>query len=144
MYPSEIVADLKEKLAILQKVPVHQQRLVFKQSVLENPYRLGSSGVCSGSTVNLVLDTTATVAAASVKFTAPSVSPALSISHFSIKLPLSQLCDRPLHPPSPHLSPITLPPSALHLLHIYDVPSDGFIMFLKYLYSRQLVLGSGE
>ena len=65
-----------------------------------------------------------------------SISPALSIAHLTLGLGLEQLGGvqrSPLQPPK-----MPLPPHITHILHIYDVPSTGFEMFVKYLYSGEL------
>ena len=43
--PSELVADLKEKISLTQGIPVLEQRLVFMQNELHNHLTLHCSGV---------------------------------------------------------------------------------------------------
>lgn len=134
--PSELVADLKEKLSLTQGIPVPEQRLVFMNDEIHNPTTISACGIVAGSTVHLVLVVSGTTTHTTSYFTS-ALNPALSISHLSLKLGLEQLVSTqhtPLHQPPK----VPLPPHIIHIVHVYDVPSDGFWMLLRYLYSGEL------
>lgn len=136
--PSELVADLKEKISLTQGIPILQQRLVFMQNELHNNLTLHCCGVTAGSTLNLVLIASAVDSAPTTYFTS-SISPALSIAHLTLGLGLEQLGGVQRLPLQP--AKVPLPPHITHILHIYDVPSSGFEMFVRFLYCGELAAG---
>ena len=142
--PSELVADLKEKLTLAQGIPIPEQRLVFMNNEIHNSSTISACGIVAGSTIHLVLVVSAATTHTTSYFTS-ALNPALSISHLSLKLGLEQLVSTqrtPLHQPPK----VPLPPHIMHIVHVYDVPSDGFLLLLRYLYSGELArdTSSGE
>ena len=133
---SELVADLKEKVTLSQGIPTPEQRLVFLQNELQNESSLGSCGVGVGATVHLVLIASA-MSSQTTSYFSSMISPSLSITHFTLGLGLDRLTNTQR---TPHQPPrIPLPPHISHIVHLYDVPAQGFKVFVKYLYSMQLV-----
>ena len=137
--PSELVADLKEKLSLAQGISVAEQRLVFMNNEIHDLSTITTCGVGTGATVHLVLVAAASPTPSTCYFTSVS-NPALSISHLSLGLGLEQLAStqrNPLHQPPK----VPLPPHITHIVHIHDIPSEGFKLFLRYLYSGELASG---
>lgn len=137
--PSELVADLKEKLSLAQGISVAEQRLVFMNNEIHDLSTIATCGVGTGATVHLVLVAAASPTPSTCYFTSVS-NPALSISHLSLGLGLEQLAStqrNPLHQPPK----VPLPPHITHIVHIHDIPSEGFKLFLRYLYSGELTSG---
>ena len=90
---SELVVDLKEKICLVHGVPMHEQRLVFKQQELQDVNTFEESEVLSGSTLHLVLVMTeqqdpTTMA---TMFRCPNMTPTLSINHFKVGFSTEQL-----------------------------------------------------
>ena len=137
--PSELVADLKEKLSLAQGISVTEQRLVFMNNEIHDPSTIATCGVGAGATIHLVLVAAASPTPSTCYFTSV-INPALSISHLSLGLGLEQLAStqhNPLHQPPR----VPLPPHITHITHIHDIPSEGFKLFLQYLYSGELTSG---
>lgn len=135
----ELVRDLKEKVSLCHGTPVREQRLVFMDCELQNEQTLGSCGITAGTTLHLVLvaPPATTPGGLPTTYFTSVVNPSLSISHLTLGLGLDQLT-----PPqtAPHHRParLPLPPHIAHIVHVYDVPLDGFRAFVKYLYSGEL------
>lgn len=142
--PGELVADLKEKISLAQGIPIIEQRLVFMQNELHNQSSFRNCGVVAGSTLHLVLVASVLGPQATSYFTSV-VNPALSISHFNLGLGLERLVTAPPSSSLHHPPKVPLPPHITHILHLYDIPSEGFKMFVQFLYSRELdAEGSSE
>ena len=137
--PSELVAELKEKISLAQGISVTEQRLVFMNNEIHDPSTIATCGVGTGATIHLVLVATPSPTPSTCYFTSV-INPALSISHLSLGLGLEQLAStqrNPLHQPPR----VPLPPHITHIVHIHDIPSEGFKLFLRYLYSGELTSG---
>ncbi len=134
---SELVQDMKEKLSLCQGTPVLEQRLVFMQNELPNEQSLGSCGIGAGATVHLVLVAPTPGDHVTTYFTSV-VSPSLSISHVTLGLGLDRLMT-PRGSPYHHPPRVALSPHIAHIVHVYDVPSNGFTAFVRYLYSGELM-----
>ena len=140
--PSEYVVDLKEKISLAQGFPIAEQNLVFQQTSLVNSTTLSSCGVSRGAELTLmsVGTSTGTTTTTTTYFTS-ILNPSLSIAHFTLGLRLDSLLvgrAAPVSPPNQaHRQP--LPPHLSHIVHVHDVPYEGFQMLLVYLYSRQLM-----
>ena len=134
---SELVADLKERIALAQGVPILEQRLVFMQNELQNETPINQTGLETGSTLHLVL-VAPTGSSQPTSYFSSSVSPSLSVTHFRLGLGLEQLL--PVGQSSLHLRPphLPLPPHLCHIVHMHDVPSPAWKVFVYYLYCRQL------
>ena len=138
--PTELVVDLKEKISLVEAVPVPGQRLFFNQSELGNKTRFNQTGIGDGSVVHLVVTPPAPCQPEqqqTMYFTS-SVSPSLSIHHLYLGLGLDRLI--PMGGASPSLRPprLPLPPHICHIVHMYDVPHPAWAAFVHYLYSQQL------
>jgi hypothetical protein len=149
----EVVRDLKEKICLAHSIPVLQQRLVFKQQELPDNSTFESLQIHSGATLHLVLVASELLTPTPGPcYTCPGLNPMLSIHHFSIGLSAEQLacfadtpsCKQttPLHQ---HTSPVQSPPHRIslpshitHLVHAHDTLWNGFWMFLRYIYARNL------
>ena len=142
----ELVVDLKEKIYLVHGIPVHEQRLVFKQQVLQDASSFGESEVLSGCTVHLVLVTaelqdSAVMGTTTTTFRCPSMTPTLSIHHFKVGFSTEQLShftSLQTTPLQPHPHRISLPSHLAHIVHVYDVPYRALWMFLRYLHCRTL------
>ncbi len=134
----EMVQDLKEKISLAQGTPVLEQRLIYMDAELHNEQTLASCGVSAGATVHLVLVVPATTPGSFLTtFFTSMVSPSLSIAHLTLGVGLDRLA-APQASPHHHPPRVPLPPHITHIVHVYDVPSDGFRAFVRYLYSGEL------
>ena len=139
----ELVVDLKEKICLVHGIPIHEQRLVFKQQELDDGCPLKEYDVIPGSMINLVISiTTEQDSLAGVTtFRCPNMNPALSIHHFKVGFSPEQLahCSAlQTTPLQPRPQRISLPAHLTHIVHVYDVPYSSLWTFLRYLYCRTL------
>ena len=130
---SEYVTDLKERLSLTQGIPVEEQRLVYLNNELVDTVTISDCGVQPGATIHLVLITT--VEPRPPPLALPGPSPWLSIAHLRVELGLErfQQLTSLQAPPTP-----TLPRHTAHILHIYDIPREGFQLFIRLLYTGQV------
>lgn len=136
--PGELVRDLKEKLCLVQGVPLPQQRLLFMQQELQDERTFQSYPIQPDATLHLVLVTSGANVPA-VSYRSPNITPTLSITHVSLGLKLDELLKS-----SGNTSPsdvVSLAPHLAHLVHLHDMHyHPGFLLFLEYLYgSRQFL-----
>ena len=136
--PNELVVDLKEKIALSEGVPIPQQRLIFTESELRNEAVIGQTGIGEGSSLRLILIPTLPGHRQSTSYFTSCSNPSLSITHCTLGLCLNQLL--PVGGASPKLLPphLPLPPHIVHIVHMYDTPFQAWMLFVHYLYSRQL------
>ena len=137
---NELVLDLKEKICLVHGIPLHEQRLVFKQQELPDGSTFVEHEVMSGCTLHLVLaeQEPPTI---TTTFRCSNMNPTLSIHHLKIGFSTEQLsCCSLLQttPLQPHPQRISLPAHLTHIVHVYDVPYPALWMFLRYLYCRTL------
>ena len=141
--PSELVADLKEKISLSEGIAVSEQRLVFMQRELQNETEIKQNRIGDGSTVHLALVATSSAQRQlETSYFTSCVNPSLSLAHFRLGLGLEQLlpaggASLQLHPPR-----LPLPPHICHIVHMYDVPFPAWAVFVEYLYSGLLSKGS--
>lgn len=139
VHPDEYVVDLKQKISLDQGYSVADQNLIFGEKSLINFTTLGSCGVIGESKLTLILVGNSTTTA-TTSCVASHINPALSIGHLSLGLRLDSLVGggAPVsptalareHPVSSHIS---------RIVHVHDVPYEGFRMLAVYLYCRDLV-----
>ena len=142
VHPSEYVVDLKEKISLAQGYPISELNLIFQDKALINSTTLSSCGVSralSELTLMLLGGSNTTIHTMTTFFTS-AINPSLSISHLNLGLRLDSLLmgGAPVAPPNlAHRQP--LPSHLSHIVHVHDVPFEGFQMLLIYLYSKNLM-----
>ncbi len=142
VHPSEYVVDLKEKISLSQGHPISELNLIFQDKALINSTTLSSCGVSRTSselTLMLLGGSNTTIHTTTTFFTS-AINPSLSISHLNLGLRLDSLLmgGAPVAPPTlAHRQP--LPSHLSHIVHVHDVPFDGFQMLLVYLYCKNLM-----
>lgn len=142
VHPSEYVVDLKEKISLAQGYPISELNLIFQGKALVNSTTLSNCGVSRASSelTLMLLGGSNTTIYTSMTFFTSVINPALSISHLNLGLRLDSLLmgGVPVAPPNlAHRQP--LPSHLLHIVHVHDIPFDGFQMLLVYLYSKHLM-----
>ncbi len=142
VHPSEYVVDLKEKISLAQGYPISELNLIFQDKALINSMTLSSCGVsiASAELTLMLLGGSNTTIHTTMTFYTSTLNPALSISHLNLGLRLDSLLmgGAPVAPPN--LAPRQpLPPHLLHIIHVHDIPYEGFQMLLVYLYSKNLI-----
>lgn len=145
----ELVLDLKEKICLVHGIPVHEQRIVFKQQELQDSSSFVESEVQSGSTLHLVLVMTEaelvdSAPVPTTTFRCPNMTPTLSIHHFRVGFSpeqLSHCASLQPTPLQPHPQCTSLPSHLTHIVHVYDVPYSALWSFLRYLHCRALQEG---
>ena len=142
VHPSEYVVDLKEKISLAQGYPISELNLIFQDKALVNSTTLSSCGVSRASselTLMLLGGSNTTIHTTTTFFTS-AINPSLSIGHLNLGLRLDSLLmgGAPVAPPNlAHRQP--LPSHLLHIVHVHDIPFEGFQMLLIYLYSKDLM-----
>ena len=123
--PSELVLDLKQKLALSENVSIPEQQLVFEQSELRNENVIGRTGLREGSRVHLTLATPPLGHPQQTTYFTSCVNPSLSSTHFQLGRGLEQL----VGVASPRRRPrrVPLPPHIFHRVHVYDVPYHAWV-----------------
>ena len=143
VHPSEYVVDLKEKISLAQGYPISELNLIFQDKALINSMTLSSCGVsrvASELTLMLLGASNTTTIHTTTTFFTSAINPSLSISHLNLGLRLDSLLmgGAPVAPPTlAHRQP--LPSHLAHIVHVHDVPFDGFQMLLVYLYCKNLM-----
>ena len=140
MRPSELVADLKQKISLSEAVSVPEQQLFLDQAELRNETQISRTGMRDGCLVQLVLTLLSPCHQEQQQTTyfTSCVNPSLSIHHLCLRFGLEQLVPvggayGSLRPPR-----VPLPPHICHIVHVYDVPCPAWAVFVHYLYSQQL------
>ena len=143
IYPSEYVVDLKEKISLAQGYPISEQNLIFQEKALINSTTLSGCGISQASselTLMLLGGSNTTTIHTTMTYFTSALNPSLSICHLNLGLRLDSLLmgGAPVAPPNlAHRQP--LPPHLSHIVHVYDIPHEGFQMLLIYLYSKNLM-----
>ena len=136
---NEYVADLQEKIALSEGIHVARQRLIFNCTELNQSSTLAGCGISPGAIIRLEL---LPMDRNQLEHTTRVVNPSLSISHFRLKLGLERLVPC-VQSPTTHHPHLAIPPQTMHIVHMYDIPSVGFKMLVRYLYCRQLTVPGG-